>query len=156
MPRKSVVSTTPERSRLMARVRQSGTSSEIAVRKIVRNCGFHYRIKARDLPGTPDLVNRKDQWVIFVNGCFWHAHEGCYRWKIPKRNHDFWRNKFSDNRRRDKRNIDELEKIGYSVLVVWECELENELELGEKIRLFLTKNRSGDDNKRSQVVCVIK
>lgn len=134
---KSEISTTPERSRLMAKVRRSGTSPEIAVRRIVRKLGFEFRTKKKNLPGTPDLANPKKKWVIFVHGCFWHAHEGCYKWTIPKRNRSFWIKKFSDNRNRDERKIAQLEDLGYSVLVVWECELEDEMELMEKIQKFL-------------------
>jgi len=82
--------TTPERSRLMASVRQSGTGAELAVRKIVDSCGVNFQTEATDLPGTPDLVNRERRWVIFVNGCFWHAHENCPRGTLPKRNRVFW------------------------------------------------------------------
>ena len=145
---KSEIVTTPERSRLMASVRQSGTSAELAVRKIVRDCGVDYQTKAKDLPGTPDLVSREEMWAIFVHGCFWHAHEGCKLWKIPKSNRAFWRKKFSDNRRRDKTNIESLEKIGYSVLVVWECELGNKNKLEGKIRRFLAQRKLNRGNKR--------
>jgi len=129
--------TTPERSRLMASVRQSGTAAELAVRKIVDSCGVNFQTEATDLPGTPDLVNRERRWVIFVNGCFWHAHENCPRGTLPKRNRAFWEKKFADNRRREKKNVKDLEKMGYSVLVVWECELKDETKLGKKIKRFL-------------------
>jgi DNA mismatch endonuclease (patch repair protein) len=121
----------------MSRVRQSGTSAELAVRKIVDSCGVNFQTEATDLPGTPDLVNRERRWVIFVNGCFWHAHENCPRGTLPKRNRAFWEKKFADNRRRDEKNVENLEKMGYSVLVVWECELKDETKLGKKIKRFL-------------------
>lgn len=123
----------------MSSVRQSGTSAELAVRRIVHSCGIDYETNVNNLPGTPDLVNRENMWAIFVNGCFWHAHEGCSRWKIPKNNRAFWEKKFSDNRQRDKKNIDRLEEIGYSVLVVWECELDNEKKLEENIYEFFRR-----------------
>jgi len=145
---KSEIVTTPERSRLMASVRQTGTSAELAVRRIVHRCGVDYQTKANDLPGTPDLANRKDMWVIFVNGCFWHAHENCSKWKIPRDNRAFWEKKFLDNRQRDKKNIDRLEKMGYSVLVVWECELKNTRKLEKKIHDFLAQYNSGPSNKQ--------
>lgn len=148
MPGKSDIKTTPERSQLMASVRQSGTSLELAVRRIVDGLGVTYETNVRDLPGTPDLVNQKDTWAIFVHGCFWHAHQGCERGTIPKRNRDFWRKKLSDNRRRDKRKIDRLEEIGYSVLVVWECELENERKLREKLRRFFTQCKRYHNDER--------
>jgi DNA mismatch endonuclease (patch repair protein) len=129
--------TTPERSQLMSRVRQSGTAAELAVRKIVDSCGVNFQTEATDLPGTPDLVNRERRWVIFVNGCFWHAHENCPKGTLPKSNRAFWEIKFADNRRRDEKNVKNLEKMGYSVLVVWECELKDETKLGKKIKRFL-------------------
>ena len=129
--------TTPERSRLMANVRQSGTAAELAVQKIVKSFGVIFQTGATDLPGTPDLVNRERWWVIFVNGCFWHAHENCPRGTLPKSNRVFWEKKFADNQRRDEKNIKDLEKMGYSVLVVWECELKDETKLGKKIKRYL-------------------
>ena len=137
MSNKIDIVTTPERSQLMSRVRQSGTAAELAVRKIVDGCGVNFQTEATDLPGTPDLVNRERRWVIFVNGCFWHAHENCPRGTLPKRNRAFWEQKFADNRRRDEKNVENLEKMGYSVLVVWECELKDETKLGKKIKRFL-------------------
>jgi len=135
--RKKSIATTPDRSRLMSRVRQSGTSLELAVRRIVDNLGASYETNPNDLPGTPDLVNRKDRWAIFVHGCFWHAHEGCKLSTIPLRNRDFWKKKFLDNQQRDKKKLSRLEELGYSTFVVWKCELENENELGRKIKNFL-------------------
>ena len=137
MSNKIDIVTTPERSQLMSRVRQSGTAAELAVRKIVDSCGVNFQTEATDLPGTPDLVNRERRWVIFVNGCFWHAHENCPRGTLPKRNRAFWEKKFADNRRRDEKNVKNLEIMGYSVLVVWECELKDETKLGKKIKRFL-------------------
>lgn len=137
MSNKIDIVTTPERSQLMSRVRQSGTAAELAVRKIVSSCGVNFQTEATDLPGTPDLVNRERRWVIFVNGCFWHAHENCPRGTLPKRNRAFWEKKFADNRRRDEKNVKDLEKMGYSVLVVWECELKDETKLGKQIKRFL-------------------
>lgn len=126
----------------MSRVRQSGTSAELAVQSIVQSCGVDYQTAASDLPGTPDIVNRKERWVIFAHGCFWHAHKGCSRGTLPKSNRAFWEKKFADNRIRDEKNIEDLEAIGYSVLVVWECELKDELKPTKKIQSFL-KNHGG-------------
>src|SRR5262249_48830195 len=131
--------TTPERSLLMSRVRQSGTAPELLVRKLVHSCGCGFRTKAKDLPGTPDLVNRKLKWAIFVHGCFWHAHQDCVLWKIPKANDRYWQQKFAENRARDKRKIEELKKLGYSVLVIWQCDLRNEKKLRGKISKLVGK-----------------
>jgi DNA mismatch endonuclease (patch repair protein) len=139
--KKPKVITTPERSRLMSKVRQSHTAPEREVRKILHKCGFRFRVKAKDLPGTPDVVNRAGKWAIFIHGCFWHAHEGCYRWKIPKSNSDFWHNKFLDNRARDERKTNNLKELGYSVLVVWQCELDDLIELQKKLTDFVKTAR---------------
>lgn len=137
MPRKPEITTTPARSRLMANVRQSGTSMELVVRKMVTGLGHAYETNAKDLPGSPDLVNRHAMWAIFAHGCFWHAHEPCTRWKIPESNQAFWRRKFSDNRRRDRLKLARLRKLGYSVLVIWGCQLESENRVKKRIKRFL-------------------
>ena len=108
---KPVLETTPERSALMAKVRQSGTKPEITVRKLIHAAGFRFRVKAKDLPETPDIVNRSARWAIFVHGCFWHAHEGCRWWKIPQKNSEFWKRKFTANRARDERNVRKIAEI---------------------------------------------
>lgn len=80
----------------------------------------------RDLPGTPDIVMRKYKVVVFVNGCFWHGHEGCKYFKYPKSNEDFWREKIHANQERDQRKIQELQELGWHVITVWECDLRGE------------------------------
>jgi len=134
---KSEIVTTPERSRLMARVRQKETSAEIAVRKIIEKLGIEYESNVGDLPGSPDMVNRLNRWAIFVHGCFWHAHKGCKKWKIPSRNRKFWEKKFKLNRERDKRKLASLREKGYSVLIIWECELADFDKLEKRIKIFL-------------------
>jgi len=83
--------------------------------------GFRYRLHARDLPGSPDIVLPKYKSVILIHGCFWHAHMGCRNFRIPKSNTDFWKEKLARNTERDARQIKELEEAGWRVLVVWEC-----------------------------------
>jgi DNA (cytosine-5)-methyltransferase 1 len=129
--------TTVDRSRLMSRVRQKNTTLEVEVRHLVHSLGFRFRINGKGLPGSPDLVNRKSRWAIFVHGCYWHAHEGCHLWKIPANNRQFWEQKFRDNRRRDLRNVEELENLGYKVLVVWQCELADREALTARLLAFL-------------------
>ncbi len=136
--------TTPKRSRLMASIRQKGTSLELAVRKILDQYNVHYETNTRDLPGSPDVASREGMWAIFVHGCFWHAHENCKKATIPKRNRDFWKKKFADNKARDKQKITLLEKRGYSVLVVWECELDEPKKLNKDLHEFLTQLGSFD------------
>jgi DNA mismatch endonuclease (patch repair protein) len=117
----------------MKRVKQADTPPEKAVRRALSALGVRYRLNAKGLPGTPDIVNRARRWAIFVHGCYWHAHEGCPRWRLPKRNREFWAEKFEANRKRDRQKIDELENLGFTVLVVWQCELEVEVQLRERL-----------------------
>lgn len=143
--------TTPERSKLMSKVRQSGTSPELIARRLLHSCGFRFRVKARDLPGSPDIVSRSGKWAIFVHGCFWHAHEGCYLWTIPKSNEGFWSKKFFDNRQRDERKAKELQQLGYYVLTLWQCELANEEKAKKKILRFMKTVRDNTLKRELQV-----
>lgn len=122
---------------LMKRVRQSDTPAELAVRRLLHTLGIRFRTRARDLPGSPDIVNRNRGWALFVHGCFWHAHKGCVRWRLPKRNRIAWRRKFRANRERDQRAIKALQDLGLRVLVVWECELADESALLRRLMSFL-------------------
>jgi DNA mismatch endonuclease Vsr len=118
----------------MAAVRQYGTAPEQIVRKAVRELGMSYRCGVRSLPGSPDIANARRRFAVFVHGCFWHRHPGCKKATMPKSNVAFWRKKFRDNIRRDARNIAALEKMGYQVAIVWECDAVNV----EKAKDFLS------------------
>lgn len=111
------------RSFNMSRVRNKDTKPEELVRKYLFFHGFHYRKNDRRLPGKPDIVLPKYKTVIFVNGCFWHGHEGCKYFVWPKNNADFWKEKISGNISRDIKIIAELNSLGWRVITVWECEL---------------------------------
>jgi DNA mismatch endonuclease (patch repair protein) len=108
----------------MGRVRQSGTAPEMAIRRAVSTLGLRYTVRNRDLPGSPDLANRSRRWAIFVHGCYWHRHAGCYKATTPRTNTYFWLNKFSRNVARDEAARIELERRGYRVLTFWQCEVE--------------------------------
>jgi DNA mismatch endonuclease, patch repair protein len=112
----------PQRSALMARVRQRGTTPELVVAAVLRKLGLAYRLNVRALAGSPDFSNRKRGWAIFVQGCFWHHHTGCVRATVPKANEAFWRDKFTTNRRRDAKAIRALRREKFRVVMVWECE----------------------------------
>ena len=115
---------TPEqRHRCMSRIRGRNTKPELIVRKFLFARGFRYRIHVRRLPGCPDIVLRKYRTVIFVNGCFWHGHEGCRYYVLPKTNVEFWRNKIERNRLRDKEERQKLASLGWHCITVWECQL---------------------------------
>jgi DNA mismatch endonuclease (patch repair protein) len=95
----------------------------LAVRTFLFRQGFRYRIHDTRLPGKPDIVLPKYKTVIFINGCFWHAHQGCKHFTLPKTNRPFWEQKLLRNRERDQYVLASLLQMGYHVLVVWECEL---------------------------------
>lgn len=111
------------RSYNMSRIKGKNTKPEEVVRKYLFSKGFRYRKNDRRLPGTPDIVLPKYRTVVFVNGCFWHGHENCRFFVIPKTNTEFWINKIERNRQRDKKQTAELEKQGWKVLIIWECQL---------------------------------
>ena len=115
---------TPEiRSYNMSKIRGKDTKPEEILRKALFSAGFRYRKNDKRLPGKPDLVLPKYRTVIFVNGCFWHKHDGCRYFKWPANNTDFWKTKIEGNVERDKNTYTELERRGWNVMVVWECQL---------------------------------
>lgn len=110
------------RSRIMAGIRAKNTKPEIIIRKGLYARGYRYRIHVKELTGRPDIVFRKYYAVIFVNGCFWHSH-GCHLSKLPKSNTEFWNNKLSRNKQRDKEIIEKLISSGWRVCLILECSL---------------------------------
>ena len=111
-----------KRSQLMAKVKQKNTAPEIIVRKFLFSKGFRYRINVKSLSGTPDIVLSKYKTVIFVHGCFWHGHT-CRAGHLPSSNLDYWVTKIEKNIERDNRKINELKKLGWNVVVIWQCEI---------------------------------
>lgn len=115
--------TPQQRHKCMSRIRSQATKPEMAVRRWLWAHGYRYRLNVRSVPGKPDIVMRKYRTAIFVNGCFWHGHEGCSKFVMPKSNTDFWQRKIDRNRERDKQNYDMLIQNGWQVIVLWECHL---------------------------------
>ena len=115
--------TKEQRHRHMAAIHGKDTKPEMLVRKFLFSRGFRYRLNHPRLPGHPDLVLRKYRTVIFVNGCFWHGHEGCKYFRLPKTNIDFWKNKIEQNKERDKKEQCQLAAMGWHCITVWECQL---------------------------------
>ena len=111
------------RSYNMSRIKGKDTKPEMLVRKYLHAQGFRYRLHSKNLPGKPDIVLPKYNTVIFVNGCFWHGHENCKCFVVPKTNTDFWLNKINGNVNNDSKVTNALEKDGWKVIVVWECDL---------------------------------
>lgn len=113
-----------QRHNNMAAIHSKNTKPEIIVRKFLWSRGFRYRLNHPRLPGKPDIVLRRYRTCIFVNGCFWHGHENCKHFRIPKTNTDFWTRKIQRNKERDKAEIERLTAMGWNCITVWECELE--------------------------------
>lgn len=107
----------------MAAVRSKDTKPEMVVRKYLWSRGFRYRVNNPRLPGHPDIVLRKYRTCIFVNGCFWHGHEGCKYYRVPKTNTEFWERKISRNKERDREEQKQLARMRWHCITVWECEL---------------------------------
>ena len=107
----------------MSRIKGRKTKPEEIVAKYLFSQGFRYRRNVKKLPGTPDIVLKKYKTVIFVNGCFWHMHEGCKYFVWPNDNSEFWKNKLLANKERDEKEKKEIEELGWKVIVVWECQL---------------------------------
>lgn len=122
-------SITPEhRSWNMAQIKSKDTKIEVMVRKYLFSKGFRFRKNDKRLPGKPDVVLPKYKTVIFVNGCFWHMHEGCKQGRLPKSNVAFWRDKLERNVSNDKKNIQQLIDMGWTPITLWECELKKDFE----------------------------
>ncbi|UQZ90579.1 very short patch repair endonuclease [Deltaproteobacteria bacterium Smac51] len=111
------------RSYNMSRIRSTNTKPEEVVRKYLFAKGFRYRKNDRRYLGKPDIVLPKHRTMVFVHGCFWHYHENCPHFVMPKSNVEFWQSKLEGNRNRDKKNIQKLRAAKWRVIVVWECEL---------------------------------
>lgn len=115
---------TPEqRHNNMSAIHGRDTRPEMVVRRYLWNHGFRYRLNHRRLPGRPDVVLRKYRTCIFVNGCFWHGHEGCRYYTVPRTNTTFWVNKVRRNQQRDAEVIEKLQHMGWNCITIWECEL---------------------------------
>lgn len=110
----------------MQRIRSRDTSPELAVRSYLHRAGLRFRIHHPSLPGTPDLVFARYRTVVFVHGCFWHQHPGCYHSGHPASNRAYWKPKLERVVARDARHHSELEALGWRVIVIWECEISDE------------------------------
>jgi DNA mismatch endonuclease (patch repair protein) len=139
------------RSYNMSRIRGKNTKPEILVRQFLHENGFRYRLHDNRLPGKPDLKLSKYRTVIFVNGCFWHGHKGCKYFVLPKTRTEWWQNKIEETIKRDLKSLRDLRILGWSSIIVWECELKPERRgrtLGDiKFELLNGKERSAKNTK---------
>jgi DNA mismatch endonuclease, patch repair protein len=122
------------RSYNMSRIRGKDTKPEVKLRSLLHRAGFRFRIHDSNLPGKPDIVLPRYRSVVFVNGCFWHRHEGCKYCTTPATRKDFWDKKFSGTVQRDQVKQQQLESAGWDVFIIWECDLKNN---PEKVLRFL-------------------
>ena len=113
-----------QRHHVMSQIHSSSTKPELCLRYALWRLGFRYRVNDKRLPGSPDIVLPRYRTVVFVHGCFWHGHKGCKNFKVPKTNTEFWTAKVNRNQERDQEVWRKLEAKGWSVIIVWECELE--------------------------------
>jgi DNA mismatch endonuclease (patch repair protein) len=113
-----------KRSKVMSKIRSKNTKPEMAVRKALFAKGYRYRINYKKLPGKPDIAFPKYKTAIFVHGCFWHGHKDCKDSHIPKTNTDFWTKKINRNKERDRNNTIQILSMGWKVLTIWDCEIQ--------------------------------
>lgn len=129
--------TKEQRSKNMSHIRSKDTSIELKVRKYLFSLGYRYRVNYKKLPGKPDIVFTKKKIAIFIHGCYWHGHNCNSRYAhVSKSNTDYWNTKIQRNQERDKINIEQLEKDGWKVIVLWECEIKDNFE--EKSKYILS------------------
>lgn len=126
--------TRDQRSRCMAAVKGKDTKPEMIVRKYLFSKGLRYRLHNKRLPGSPDIVLKKYKTVIFIDGCFWHGHEGCRYFKIPKSNNFFWEQKLRRNKARDIATNYVLQTEGWRVFRIWECEIKTVAHREERLK----------------------
>jgi DNA mismatch endonuclease (patch repair protein) len=131
-----------KRSWIMSRVKGRDTTPELAVRSIIHRHGYRFRLHRKDLPGCPDIVLPRHRNIVFVHGCFWHGHKGCRKSSRPATNREFWNAKIDGNIARDKKAVRRLRRSGWSVLVVWECELRDPQKLERRLLRFLSDGRT--------------
>lgn len=125
-----------KRTSIMSKISGKETKPEILVRKFLFANGLRYRKNVKSLPGSPDIVLPKYKTVVFVHGCFWHGHD-CKAAKLPETRKEFWTDKINANAVRDTRNIEELESLGWTVIVVWQCTIKNRVLREETLSKML-------------------
>ena len=134
--------TEKKRSWNMSRIRSRHTKPELIIRSLLHRSGYRFRINYAKLPGNPDIVLPKHETAIFIHGCFWHRHPNCSKTTMPNTNREYWKKKFERNIKRDKKRKNELKKLGWKVITLWECNImKDPLEV-----LNFVIDSLGDDN----------
>ncbi len=134
--------TPQQRSAVMARIKRSDTEPEIVVRKLLHRLGYRFRVQLNGVPGRPDLAFPRRRKIIQIHGCFWHAHEGCATFRMPKSRTEFWEAKFARNKARDARLEKSARDAGWDVLTLWECGLSDQAGLIDQLFDFLGPTRA--------------
>ncbi len=142
--------TKEQRSKNMSRIPSKDTKPEMIVGKYLFKQGFRYRKNVQALPGKPDFVLRKYNTVIFVNGCFWHGHNGCKYFVMSKSNTKFWKDKIIYNQSRDEVNIQKLKELGWNVITVWECEIRHG-DANQRLQHLVKEVLLGVNSKNNEV-----
>lgn len=132
--------TKEKRHEIMANIKGRDTKPEKIVRSIIHRMGIRFSLHRTDLPGKPDIVLPRHHKIIMVNGCFWHGHKDCKKATIPRTNTKFWTTKIEKNRSRDHRVICQLQRLGWEVLIIWQCEISKPDQLLAKLERFLNIN----------------
>ena len=144
------------RSAMMARVRGRDTAPELAVRRIAHRMGLRFRLHRKDLPGRPDLVFPKHRLAVFVHGCFWHRHKDCRHASTPKTRVAFWDGKFAANVARDARQEAALTRIGWRVLVIWQCETKDEAGVERRLAASVDRGRPTAERASAAPVAMVE
>ena len=140
------------RHKAMAAIHSASTKPELKLRLVLWHLGFRYRVNCKRLPGSPDIVLPKYRTAIFIHGCFWHGHKGCKYYTVPKTNTDFWIAKVARNQERDQKVWRELEAMGWSVIIVWECALKKAV-FGNTIERVVAEIRSNGEKHQAEKEC---
>ena len=144
-----------QRRRIMQSVGIVNTGPEMIVRRMLHGMGFRYKLHDRKLPGRPDLVFPIRRKAIFVHGCFWHGH-GCPKGQLPKSRLDYWLPKIEANQARDARNAADLEGLGWSVLIVWQCQIGDRDGLHDTLTAFLCAHGKSDRHSEEHALASIE
>lgn len=131
----------------MSKITGKETKPEILVRRFLFAAGFRFRKNVVNLLGKPDIVLSKYNTIIFVHGCFWHGHT-CKRGKLPESNHEFWKQKIEKNIERDKQIIAQLEKDGWTVIIIWQCEIRNKEKRNMRLNVLIDELEIDIKNER--------
>ncbi len=144
--------TPQQRRRIMQAVKSRNTGPEMIVRRLLHGMGYRYRLHRKDLPGKPDVALVSRRKAIFVHGCFWHGH-GCPKGRLPKSHLDYWGPKLAENGKRDKKKEERLRSLGWSVLVIWQCETADVEALALRLQDFVgnREKQSGSGAHRGSI-----